>query len=283
MAQTKFKVEDGLLVRGQANVTGPLKVDGEVTLNEKIITDVNVQGDVLPTQDGTYQLGNTTHRWVIFASSIDAKESVTQTKPATFLDTITVSGDIKFTSNNYVIGNSTSQAIIYSTNTDISDTLYVGTPDHITPKITNLLVNNETFYAKSNLTSNGTTLSLAAQSYDVTYIKMDGKVIDPGIPSTIIDEVDKGKFTTLKYIVQAKMTDTNKHMYSSEILVTYHAESNTTYFSEYNQVFSSTRFMNFAATPTGTKIRLVANTTATPVDAQGRATVDLRVVRTGIL
>lgn len=219
MAQTKFKVEDGLLVRGQANVTGPLKVDGEVTLNEKIVTDVKVEGDVLPVADNTYQLGNTSHRWIIYASTIDAKESVSQSKPATFLDTITVSGDVKFTANNYQIGNSTSQAIIYSTNTSISDTLYVGTPAHISPKVTNLLVNNSTFYAKSNLTSSGTTLSLASDACDITYIKADAKVIDSGIPSTIIDEVDKGKFTTIKYMVQAKTTDTAKNMYSSEIML----------------------------------------------------------------
>lgn len=269
MAQTKFKVEDGLLVRGQANVTGALKVEGPVTLLDNVVTSVTIGGNVTPTIDGTYQLGNTTHRWIIYADVINTNQPLTSSNAASFGNTLTLSGNLNFVANGNYVGNSVSQVLLYSSNAYVSDTLNVG--NNTTQY---LIINSSSFGARSNLISNGTAITLSSNSFGMFYIQHDNLTIAAGLPSTIIDEFNKTSFATAKYLIQARNNTTND-IYASEAIVTYHEQSNTVHFTEYGQTFNNTRFLNFTATTTSTAIRLVANGSAT--------SVNLRAVRMAVI
>lgn len=268
MAQTKFKVEDGLLVRGQANVTGALRIDGTTSLVGNVITDVTVGGNVTPTIDGTYHLGNTTNRWIIYASSINTNQPFTTTNTSSFGNNILLTGNLNFTSNGFSIGNTTSQITISTTNTNVSDTLNVGNNG-----INYLIVNSTSFAAQSNLNVQGTSLYMGSNTLQTRISTLPNLSIAAGLPSTIIDEFLKTSYTTAKYIIQATNNGTGD-VYASEVLVQYHNPSNTVIFSEYGQLFNSTRFMNIAAITTDSTVRIVANSSAT--------NVSVKVVRTSI-
>lgn len=268
MAQTKFKVEDGLLVRGQANVTGALRVEGTTSLVGNVITNVGVGGNVTPTVTNTYYLGNTTNRWIIYASSINTTEPTVITNTATFGNSITLSGNINFTANGYVLGNTTAQVIVNTSNTLVSDTLSVGNNG-----VSYLVVNSSSFAALSNLALGGTSIKIGNNAAETQVITLTNLSVAPGLPSTIIDEFTKSSYTTAKYIIRATNNNTGD-VYASEVMVQYHNNSNTVLFSEYGQLFNSTRFMNLTAVTTDNTVRIVANSSAT--------NVSVRIVRTSI-
>lgn len=260
MPQQKFKVEDGLLVRGQANVTGNLIIDGTLSLGNNIVTNVTVSGNVVPETDNTYTLGTDQKRWIVYAQSIDVTEPIIAESTATFGNNITVSGNIQFTSNGYAIGSPTTQVIVYSTNTVISDTLSIGTNGGA------LTVNSTKFVVSSNIETKGTTISVANGALEQTFLSGNNVAIALGNPSSVIDEVDKSKFNAYRYFIRVTSNASNNvsgssvsvgDMYVSEIVLA--LLGNTVHVSEYNQVFNNTKYMNFAGTTTDTKIRLVAN------------------------
>lgn len=276
MAQTKFKVEDGLLVRGQANVTGALRVEGPISLLDNVATNMVVTGNVIPTVGGTYHLGNTTNRWVIYAESINTTQPFEATAEATFYNNVTLTGNLQFSSNNYYVGNSTSQVLLYSTNTIISDTLQAGSPTQ-----SYLTVNASTFYAQSNLISNGSAITLASNTYATVYIRANNVSIPAGLPSRELDVWTKTSFTSAKYLIQVTNNEAvvneaaTNDIYTCEALITYHAQSDTAIFTEYAQVFNNKRFLNLTASVTSTQVRLVAGGPAT--------NVNVRIVRTSVL
>lgn len=66
---TKFKIEHGLDVVGTANVSGTLRVGGDLIVDSNIAFSGTSSADYKPTLDDTYALGNTTNRWVLYSST----------------------------------------------------------------------------------------------------------------------------------------------------------------------------------------------------------------------
>ena len=62
-SNTKFKVENGLDVVGTANVSGSLRVEQDLIVVGNLSFTAVFGGDVNPTVDATYNLGNSTFRW----------------------------------------------------------------------------------------------------------------------------------------------------------------------------------------------------------------------------
>lgn len=60
---TAFKVDNGLLVIGTANVSANLNVGGNLTVSGNIVVSGRNEGDFLPSTTDTYALGNTTYVW----------------------------------------------------------------------------------------------------------------------------------------------------------------------------------------------------------------------------
>lgn len=74
---TAFKVENGLLVVGDATITNAATVNASLTINASLITNT-VASNLTPATNLTYTLGNSTARFTgLFAQSIDTVGSVT--------------------------------------------------------------------------------------------------------------------------------------------------------------------------------------------------------------
>ena len=63
-SNTKFKVENGLDVVGTANVSGSLRVEQDLIVVGNLSFTAVFAGDVNPTVDNQYNIGNSTFRWV---------------------------------------------------------------------------------------------------------------------------------------------------------------------------------------------------------------------------
>ena len=88
---TKFRVENGLDVIGSANVSGTMRVDGDLSIGGNLAVTLVVQGDIKPTANHTYNMGVDDFRWTVFGSS------------GNFSNNLTVAGDT--TLNNVSIAN----------------------------------------------------------------------------------------------------------------------------------------------------------------------------------
>lgn len=66
---TKFKIEHGLDVVGIANVSGTLRVGGDLIVDSNIAFSGTSTADYKPTTDNQYALGNTTNRWLLYSST----------------------------------------------------------------------------------------------------------------------------------------------------------------------------------------------------------------------
>jgi len=76
-SNTKFRVENGLDVIGQANVSGSLRVQGDLIVNGSVTQTGTSTGDFIPNQNDTYQLGNTSYRWILNASNGNFSSTLT--------------------------------------------------------------------------------------------------------------------------------------------------------------------------------------------------------------
>lgn len=82
-SNTKFKVENGLDVVGTANVSGTLRVDGDLSVGGNLAVALTVAGDIKPTANHSYNLGNTTFRWSVLGSSGDFSNNLAVTGDTT--------------------------------------------------------------------------------------------------------------------------------------------------------------------------------------------------------
>lgn len=68
-SNVQFKVENGLLVLGTANVAGPIFLTSNVTVGgANVVITANILSNLIPV-DNTYSLGNSTSRWSLNAMS----------------------------------------------------------------------------------------------------------------------------------------------------------------------------------------------------------------------
>jgi cytoskeletal protein CcmA (bactofilin family) len=104
-SNTKFKIENGLDVVGTANVSGTLRVDGDLSVGGNLAVALTVAGDVKPTANHDFNLGNTTFRWSLLGSSGDFSNTLA-VSGATTLNTATAISLLP-ASNNDSLGSST--------------------------------------------------------------------------------------------------------------------------------------------------------------------------------
>jgi hypothetical protein len=277
MSQTKFKVEDGLLVRGQANITGNTVISGTLSLEANVLTSVAIGGDVTPTTNNSFTLGNTSFDWsYVYADRGVFRNTIEVTNTANLYGGVYTQGDVTFNQNNHAVGNTSAMPIVYSTNTFVYDTLRVGNSS-----VTYLLANSSAINLNSNLALTGAKLSLKNAAVSLLASNTTNKVIslDSGAPTTIDESLKDEGFRLIKYHVVAKDNTTvaNKGMQSSEITLMYDSVTDTIYISEYNIMHTATApFMNFNASVTSTQLRLVASSATA-------SNVDVSYVRTAVV
>ena len=127
-SNTKFKVENGLDVIGTANVSGTLRVDGDLSVGGNLAVALTVAGDIKPTANHIYNLGNTTFRWSLLGSSGEFSNTLS-VSGATTLNTATAVSLLP-SANNDSLGSSTRRwALVANTveavSANISTTLNV--------------------------------------------------------------------------------------------------------------------------------------------------------------
>lgn len=278
MAQTKFKVEDGLLVRGQANVTGNMVISGTLELGANVVTGIAANGDVTPTANNTYNLGNTTFYWQYARINNGVfKDTIEVTNQANLYGGVYVEANVAFKQNNYSVGNTTAMPIIYSTNTFVYDTLKVGNSS-----VSFLLANSSTVNINSNLALTGAKLSLKSDAMNISVANNINVVTSASIDApTTLDEVTKSSgFKLYKYLVYVRdnVTASNSGIQSSEVTLMYDAVADDVYVSEFNVMHSNTSgpFVVFGASVTDTLIRLTAYT-------NGTTNTNISFVRTVVL
>ena len=113
---TKFRAENGLDVVGGANVSGMLRVDGDLSVGGNLAFTLTTSGDLMPTSNQFF-VGNTTNRWTIFAlagnfTNVDATSTAS-------LNVATIATSIIPTANNKALGNTTSRWDFYGNNASL--------------------------------------------------------------------------------------------------------------------------------------------------------------------
>ena len=257
MAQTRFKVEDGLLVRGQANITGNTVISGTLKLEANVISAANIGGTILPTANVEYDLGSANYRWRrLFANSISTANTIEITGQANLYGGAHLRANLSFDANNYFVGNTTAMPIVYSSNTFVYDTLKVaGTSGN-----PYLLANSSTVELNSNGYFRGQQISIGS-GRAVFAVANDAPFTistTAASPTTIHEFAKADNYIAVKYFVVAKDLTTN-HVQCSNITVMYHADADTAYISESDIMHSSTDpFMTYSLSITTTLVRLMA-------------------------
>lgn len=265
MAQTRFKVEDGLLVRGQANIGGNTVIGGTLTLEANVTSSANIGGNVLPTSNSEYDLGSATMRWRrLYANSISTANTIEITGTANLYSGAHLRGDLSFNVNNHNIGNTTAMPIIYSTNTFIYDTLRVGGVSgdpYLVSNSTTLQVGTNAAYKGETLSIGDGRLLFGAAGQAPLSISTNANA-----PTTLHEFTKASGTMAVKYFVVAKNRTTN-HVQCSNITLMYVADNDTVYISESDIMHSSAEpFMTYVPATTDTLVRLMSYATHSSVD-----------------
>lgn len=78
-SNVQFKVENGFLALGTANIAGPAGFNGNVDINGTYLSiTANLQSNIIPTNN-TYSVGNSTSRWILNAMTGNFVGAVTIT------------------------------------------------------------------------------------------------------------------------------------------------------------------------------------------------------------
>lgn len=99
MSDKQFRVENGLYVSGTANVAGTLRVDGDLAVTGQFLTSITSNGDIIPVTASTLNLGNTTFRWGLFSTSINANGTITGTQNLSITGTSTLGANVAVDTN----------------------------------------------------------------------------------------------------------------------------------------------------------------------------------------
>jgi len=245
MAQTKFKVEDGLLVRGQANITGNILISGTTSLEGNVITNVIVGGNVSPTSNNSHNLGSTGSRWLrIFANSGTFANTLEVTGQANLYGGAHLQGNVSFNNNNHVVGSNTAMPnMVHASNTIVYNTLQVGAPGSI-----RLMVNTSVTQVSTNLSvtadrisiGNGSVITLANSANITSNTTL-------AAPAVVHEILSNTNIKVAKYFIHAQ-NNLNNEVQSSELILLYNGSNQTVNISEYGVVFSgSAPFVNYSA------------------------------------
>jgi len=158
-SNTKFKVENGLDVVGTANVSGTLRVDGDLSVGGNLAVALTVAGDIKPTANHNFNLGNTTFRWSLLGSSGDFSNTLA-VSGATTLNTATAISLLP-SANNDSLGSSTRRWAL-TANTVETVTANVSTTLNVVGAATvngGLTVNNTAAFGNTTVTGNASVSS----------------------------------------------------------------------------------------------------------------------------
>jgi hypothetical protein len=244
MAQTKFKVEDGLLVRGQANITGNTVISGTLTLEANVVTGITANGNIVPTSNNTYTLGTSGSRWLrLFANSGNFANTLEVTGQANLYGGAHLRGSLSFDTNNHISGNTTAMpSVTHTSNVIVYDTLSVGASGN-----SHLISNSSVTRITSNLTLTASQLALKNGATTFTSANTDpaGIVISTniGAPTTLFEYSNTVKLA--KFLVFARDNSSN-NVQSSEITILYNGTNASARIGEFNVMFSgNTPFMSY--------------------------------------
>lgn len=160
MANTAFKVENGLLVVGSANVAGSLSVGGEFNISGNVTFSGTSNGDFRPINNN-YSLGNTTSRWSLNAIDINVSNTATLNL-STFSGQSTFSANVVPNANNIKLGDSDKRWDLYANNANVvtvgvSNTLTVNGTLIVNPGVANaIVVTGNSTHSNVTITSNST-------------------------------------------------------------------------------------------------------------------------------
>lgn len=178
-SNTKFRAENGLDVIGTANVSGMLRVDGDLSIGGNLAFTLTTSGDINPTSN-LYFLGTPTARWTLRALDANFSANVDVTSLLTVNNA--VASNLIASQNNSPLGSATRRWAAYANTIDaltiavsansslanatVSNTLSVGS---IVANQTTLLLGNTIFsvntgsqlaiYATGNSTYSNLTLT----------------------------------------------------------------------------------------------------------------------------
>lgn len=195
MAQVKFKVEDGLLVRGQANVTGDAVISGTLTVGDgtnfgQVLNPINIDGNLTPNTNDTYLLGNTTNRWsVVYSVGGNFSDVLNVTELSNLYGGAYLEANVSFNVNNHSVGNTVAAPILHSTNTFVYDTLRVGAVGgsaYLTTNSTTTTIQSNVTIVDDSLTiGNGLTEYYTAvnRDFDISYVSTSPTVVDEFLTS----------------------------------------------------------------------------------------------------
>jgi hypothetical protein len=160
MANTAFKVENGLLVVGSANVAGSLSVGGEFNISGNITFSGTSNGDFRPINNN-YSLGNSTNRWSLSAIDINVSNTATLNL-STFSGQSTFSANVVPNANNIKLGDSDKRWDLYANNANVvtvgvSNTATVNGTLIVNPGVANaIVVTGNSTHSNVTITSNST-------------------------------------------------------------------------------------------------------------------------------
>ena len=119
-SNVQFKVENGFLALGTANIAGPAGFNGNVDINGTYLSiTANLQSNIIPTNN-TYSIGNSTSRWILNAMTGNFVGAVTVTNTVASGNT-TITGFANVSSTLNVTGATTVNGA-----TTINNTLATG-------------------------------------------------------------------------------------------------------------------------------------------------------------
>lgn len=262
MAQTRFKVEDGLLVRGQANITGNVVIAGTLELQANVVTGINANGNITPVANNEYTLGTTNSRWLrVFANSGTFSNTVEVTGQANLYGGAHLRGSLTFNNNNHSVGNTTAMpAVTHTSNAFVYDTLTVGN--------TSLSVNSTAVSIGSNTTFAGRKITLNTDKLELISHTPTGAISNNANAPTVIHEIQiSNGVNYAKYLIFARNNVTNE-VQSSEVTLLYKDSNTDIVIGEYAIMHTGNApFMNYDAylNPESTLIRLAAYATHTDI------------------
>ena len=167
MANTAFKVENGLLVVGSANVAGSLSVGGEFNITGNVTFSGTSNGDFKPINNN-YSLGDADQRWGLSATTIDVSGTSTLSNTLTVAGQSTFSANVIPNSNNVQLGDTTKRWDLYANNANVlTFSVNVGTAANLnvsnTATVNGTLIVNpglaNAFVVTGNSTHSNVTLS----------------------------------------------------------------------------------------------------------------------------
>lgn len=295
MAQKKFVVEDGLEARDDSLFSSNVTFSGEViTVGSNVhaqtvggtLQPLYIEGSVVPTANATYNLGSTTNRFQrIFANSISVANTVEITNTANLYSGAISGGNITFASpaganppvTVFTVGNTTTQPVVYSSNTYTKDYLQVGPLNGTNPYLT---VNSSIMFVGANTSIQGNRQAFANNKviYErlqpvttpYSYLAISTNSGSPTVIDTLeIGGTEQDDYATkvIKYIIHvrdARIGDgiTNKKAQASEIMVVFHQVQTDIMFTEYGVTAVDTPFITYGIVTSGSgataQVRLTA-------------------------